>query len=200
MHLSTTRSPARHSRRSPVGLVLASVMLAACAVTASSLSALEAEKKPAAKKGPVSANIPGAKSASAPARGGAVVADLLQRRRAGIAKMFEGHYWLRGMSDGGAAKFAEAKLAGPFEFTNRSIFSQQPTTRTLYCVEGKLALMLSPTRTALIEIDHPKEGGERMIMRMNGYTPFECNKADYKPFPEVEQLRRQRRQALGHPD
>ncbi len=197
MHLPTTRSPVRHSRRSPVGLVLASVLLAACAVTGSPLSALEGDKKPAAKKGPGSATIPGAKSAGAPARAGAAVADLLQRRRVGIAKMFEGHYWLRGMIDGGAAKFAEAKLAGPFEFTNKSIFSQEPTIRTLYCVQGKLALMLSPTRTALIEIDHPKEGGERMILRMNNYTPFECSRADYKPFPEVVQLRTQRRRALN---
>jgi hypothetical protein len=182
-------------------LVLACLILAACAVTGAPLSALEGDQKPAPKKGPAKAAATGAKSATAPAEAVAAVPDLLQRRRQAIAVELEGHRWLRGLLAGGAAKIAEAKLAGPFEYTTKQWFSSETKTQTLYCAEVILALPLNPGKTALIRVEHPKEGGERMTMTMNTkFAPFECHKADYKPFPEIVQLRVQRRRALGNAD
>ncbi|HEV7409296.1 MAG TPA: hypothetical protein VGO01_12495 [Bradyrhizobium sp.] len=210
MHHPTTRAPAlarnpscstaSASRRSSGGLVLACVILAACAVTGSSLSALEGDQKPAPKKEPAKATVTGAKSAAAPAALLAAVPDLLQRRRQGIAEMLEGHYSIRGLLAGGAAKISEARLAGPFEYTTKSMFSSETKTQTLYCAEVKLALPLSPGTDVLVRVEHPAEGGERMVMTFSRYFPSQCGKVDWKPFPEIVQLRTQRRRALGNAD
>jgi hypothetical protein len=188
------------SRRSSGGLVLACLILAACAVTGSPLSALEGDQKPAAKNEPAKPTYPIVKPAPAPAALIAAVPDLLQRRRQGIAEMLEGHYSIRGLIAGGAAKISEARLAGPFEYTTKRMFSTETTTQTLYCAQVRLALPLSPGNTVLVRIEHPKEGGERMVMTFSRYSHFECHKVDWKPFPEIIQLRVQRRRALGNAD
>ncbi len=196
MHLSG-------SRRSSGGLVLSCLILAACAIASSPLSALEGDQKPAPKSNP-------AKPRAAPGSGtppaGAVTgnADLLQRRRRGIAENIEAHYYLRGMISGGAAKIVDAKLAGPFEdrVTDVHLFSPNVTsTATWYCVTAKLMVPIPSYPRAEIRVVHPPGGGERMTARISHVVEFpRCKNADYKPFPEMEQLRVQRRRALGHAD
>jgi hypothetical protein len=192
-------NPSR-SRRASGSLVLACLILAACAIASSPLSALEGDQKPAPKKEPAKPAVTGAKPAAAPAALIAAVPDLLQRRRQGIAEMLEADYSIRGLLAGGAAKISEAKLAGPFEYTTKSMFSSETTTQTLYCAEVKLALPLSPGTDVLVRVEHPKEGGERMVMTFGRYFPSQCGKVDWKPFPEIVQLRTQRRRALGNAD
>jgi hypothetical protein len=205
MHLPATRAPAlagnpSRSRRASGSLVLACLILAACAIASSPLSALEGDQKPAPKKEPAKLTFPIVKPAPAPAALIAAVPDLLQRRRQGIAEMLEADNSIRGLIAGGAAKISEASLAGPFEYTTKKMFSSETTTQTLYCAQVKLALPFSPGNTVLVRVEHPKEGGERMIMTFSRYSHFECHKVDWKPFPEIVQLRVQRRRALGNAD
>jgi hypothetical protein len=93
MHLPTrtpagARNPscstASTSRRSSGSLVLACVMLAACAIASSPLSALEGDQKRAPKSNPVKPRAATPGSGTTPASAGN--ADLLQRRRRGIAE------------------------------------------------------------------------------------------------------------------
>jgi hypothetical protein len=214
MHLPTTRAPAlacnpsrvtaSTSRRSSGGLVLACVILAACVIASSPLSALEGNQKPAPKGNPVKPRAAAPGSGTAPAGAAAGNADLLQRRRRGIAENIEAHYYLRGLISGGAAKIIDAKLAGPFEdtVTDRHLFSPNVTsTATWYCVTAKLMVPIPAYPRAEIRVEHPPEGGERMTARISHVVDFpRCKNADYKPFPEMEQLRVQRRRALGHAD
>jgi hypothetical protein len=182
------------------GLALTCLILAACAIASSPLSALEGDQKPAPKSEPAKPTYPIIKPAPAPAALIAAVPDLLQRRRQGIAEMLEGHYSIRGLIAGGAAKISEAQLAGPFEYTIKRMFSSETTTQTLYCAKVRLALPFSPGTDVLVRVEHPKEGGEKMVMTFSRYFPFECHKVDWKPFPEIIQLRVQRRRALGNAD
>jgi hypothetical protein len=179
--------------------VLACLIVAACAIASSPLSALE-DQKPAPKKEPAKPTFPIVKPAPPPAALIAAVPDLLQRRRQGIAEMLEADNSIRGLIAGGAAKISEAQLAGPFEYTTKKMFSSETTTQTLYCAQVRLALPFSPGNTVLVRVEHPKEGGERMVMTFSRYSHFECHKVDWKPFPEIIQLRMQRRRALGNAD
>ncbi|MHB8268034.1 hypothetical protein [Bradyrhizobium sp.] len=126
--------------------------------------------------------------------------DILQRRRRGIAAMLEGNLRYRGALLGGAGKIANAKLAGPFEHTYPRIFSATDTTVTLYCATATL-LPSGNEPSAVITVIHPPEGGERLMASISTLMlPHQCRNADFKPFPEMEQLRVQRRRALGHAD
>jgi hypothetical protein len=181
--------------------VLACLLLAACAVTGSPLSALEGDPKPAPKKEPAKPAVTRAKSATAPAGAVAAVPDLLQRRRRSIAEVLESHHYLRGMISGGAAKIVDARLAGPFEVTGKRFFWSETSTETMYCATAKLMVPIPSYPFALIRVEHPPEGGERMRARIGYAINYEeCRNVEYKPFPELEQLRVQRRRALGHAD
>ncbi len=190
-------------RSSPRGAVLACLILAACAVTGSSLSALEGDQKPAPKKGLAKAPVAGAKSTTAPAGAVAAVPDSAQRRRRSIAEMLEGNIYFRGAVDDGAPPLVEPKFAGPFDFTRKTgLFSWTTVTETLYCVSAGVKWSFVPTayRTAVIRAVKAAEG-ERLQAKIGiNYPPFECNRAEYKPYPEMEQLRAQRRRALGKAD
>ena len=172
--------------------------LAVAVFAASTASVPAQETRPTAKTGPARTSAAAAKPAVEIVR---VPSDNLQRRRRAIAESFEAHRWNRGLIAGGAAKIAEAGLAGPFEYTTKKMFSSETISQTLYCVKVRLDLPLAPPQIALIRVERPKEGGERMLMTMRvPGDPWECRKADYKPFPELAQLRTQRRRALGHAD
>jgi hypothetical protein len=204
MHLparapALARNPSR-ARRASGSLMLACLILAACAIASSPVSALEGDQKQAPKTEPAKPTFPIIKPAAAPAALIAAVPDLLQRRRQGIAEMLEADNSIRGLIAGGAAKISEAQLAGPFEYTTKKMFSSETTTQTLYCAQVRLALPLSPGNTVLVRVEHPKEGGERMVMTFSRYSHFECHKVAWKPFPEIIQLRVQRRRALGNAD
>ncbi len=114
--------------------------------------------------------------------------------------MLEGNLNYRGMLAGGAAKIVNAKLAGPFEHTYTGVFTGAKTTRTMYCVTATLVLPTNVAPIAVISVYHPPEGGERMTGTISSFLPRECQNADFKPFPEMEQLRVQRRRMLGHTD
>jgi hypothetical protein len=189
--------------RSWCGLALACLLLAGCAGAGASPSPLASEETSPPKADPAAALAAAAGSAAAST--GAVAADpaLLQRRRHDIAEMLEGNLVFRGILDDGAPKLTEAKLAGPFEYTYRSLFSSKTPTRTLYCASADVSVSFFPPvrRTALIRVQKTSGGPERL--RATGdlkYAPFECRDAKYGPFPEIEQLRAQRRKALGKTD
>lgn len=165
--------------------------------TASAPSVLAQETKPAAKAAPARTSAARAKPTVEIVR---LPSDILQRRRQGIAKILESNLNYRGMLAGGAAKIVNAKLAGPFEHTTTGLFSGAKFTRTLYCVTATLVLPLNADPIALITVHHPPDGGERMTGTISRFMPSECRNADFKPFPEMEQLRVQRRRALGHAD
>jgi hypothetical protein len=203
--------------------MLACLLLAASMVAASSTPSLAGDEKPAPKKGLAKAPVAGAKSAKAPVAGAksaktpvtgaksttapagvvAAVPDAVQRRRRAIAEMLEGNLYFRGLVDDGAPKLAEPKFAGPFDFTRKtSLFSSTTVTETLYCVSAGVKWSFVPTvyRTAVIRVVKVAEGERlRATIGLN-YPPFECNRAEYKPYPEMEQLRAQRRRALGKAD
>jgi hypothetical protein len=178
-------------------------MLAACAVTGSPLSALEGDQKPAPKKGLAKAPVAGAKSTTAPAGVVAAVPDPAQRRRRAIAEMLEGNLYFRGVVDDGAPTLVEPKFAGPFDVTKKTgLFSSTTVTETLYCVTSGVKWSFVPAvqRTAVIRVVKAAEG-ERLQAKISiNYTPFECNRAPYTPYAEMEQLRAQRRRALGKTD
>jgi hypothetical protein len=182
---------------------LACLILATCAVTGSPLSALEGDQKPAPKKGLAKAPAAGAKSTTAPAGVLAAVSDPVQRRRRAIAEMLEGNLYFRGVVDDGAPNLVEPKFAGPFEVTQRTgLFSSTTVTETVYCVSSGVKWSFVPAvkRTAVIRVVKVAEG-ERLQAKIGiNYPPFECNRAEYKPYPEMEQLRAQRRRALGKVD
>ena len=178
-----------------ISIPLAFLALAMSAAAAP--SALAQETKPAAKSAPASTGAARAKPTVEIIR---VPSDILQRRRLAIAKILEGNLNYRGALPGGAAKLVNAKLAGPFEDTTTGLFSGAKITRTLYCATATLVVPMPGGPTALIEVHHPPQGGERLSGRVSRFTPSECRNANFKPFPEMEQLRVQRRRALGYTD
>jgi hypothetical protein len=142
------------------------------------------------------------KSGTAPSGRVAANADVLQRRRQAIARMLEASFAFRGPLDDGAPRLVEAKLAGPFSYTQRSLFSPPVVIDSLYCAKSGVKVSIFPPayRSALIRVQN-SPAGERLNAKISlGATGRECYDADYKPFPEMEQLRTQRRRALGKAD
>jgi hypothetical protein len=180
--------------------ILIALGLGAVMLVASPPSVLANEPKPASKADPArtraATDRPQAKTVQSPA----LPPDILQRRRRGIAAMVERNLHYRGMLAGGAAKIVNAKLAGPIERTVTGIFSGAKTTLTLYCATATLVLPTNVAPIAMISVIHPPEGGERMTGTVSMFMPYQCKDADFQPFPEMEQLRVQRRRALGHAD
>lgn len=116
--------------------------------------------------------------------------------------MLEGNRnYFGGLLTGGAVKIVDAKLAGPFEYTYAGGFSGEKATRTKYCVTATLVAAMRAAPVADITVQYPPEGGERMVAGISHYgLPPACRNADFKPFPELEQLRAQRRRARGYED
>jgi hypothetical protein len=175
--------------------------LVAAVLAASALPVLANEPKPAPKATPATTKAAGAKPQAKTAGPAPAVPDLLQRRRRSIAEVLDSHHYLRGMISGGAAKIVDARLAGPFEVTGKRFFWSETSTETMYCATAKLMVPIPSYPFALIRVEHPPEGGERMRARIGYAINYEeCRNVEYKPFPELEQLRVQRRRALGHAD
>ncbi|HEV7409297.1 MAG TPA: hypothetical protein VGO01_12500 [Bradyrhizobium sp.] len=183
--------------------MLACLLLAASLVAASSTASLAGDEKPAPKAVPAKPRPAGAGSGTMPAAAPGGGGDVLQRRRRAIAQMLEGNFAFRGPLDDGAPRLVEAKLAGPFDYTHKtSLFSSTMVTETLYCASSGVKVSIFPPahRTALIRVLQAANG-ERLQATINlKYAPSECYRAEYKPFPEIEQLRTQRRRALGKAD
>jgi hypothetical protein len=213
-HFSRPPTPGRSSRRR----VLACLLMTAAAFAVSSAFALEGEQKPAAKTNPGAAaksnpesaakgkparpGADGAKSAVAAIGAATANGDLLQRRRAEIARMLEGHLVYRGGILGDGAKLLGPKIAGPFERTRRrSLFSSTITPETLYCVSAEVVLPLRVVADTLVIIEKTADGREKFEGKIYiTKVPQECLHADFKPFPEMEQLRAKRRLSMGKTD
>ena len=194
-YLSCPPTPGRSSR----GLVLACLLMTVAALAASSPFALANEQKPAAKAKP---GADGAKSAVAAIGAATANGDLLQRRRQEIARMLEGHLVYRGGILGDGAKLLGPKIAGPFERNRRrSLFSSTITPEILYCVSAEVVLPLRVVADTLVIIEKADDGREKFEGKIYiTKVPQECLHADFKPFPEMEQLRAKRRLSMGKND
>jgi hypothetical protein len=194
-YLSCATAPGRSSRR----LALACLLMTVAALAVPSPVALASEQKPAAKAKP---GADGAKSAVAAIGAATANGDLLQRRRQEIARMLEGHLVYRGGILGDGAKLLGPKIAGPFERNRRrSLFSSTITPETLYCVSAEVVLPLRVVADTLIIIEKTDDGREKFEGKIYiTKVPQECLHADFKPFPEMEQLRAKRRLSMGKTD
>jgi hypothetical protein len=207
-HFSRPAAPT--SGRWSRGLVLARLLMTAAALAVSSGFALAIEQKPAAKGAPESAakaspakpGADGARSGVAAIGAATANGDLLLRRRQEIARMLEGHLVYRGGLLGDGAKLVGPKIAGPFErIRRRSLFSSTLTPEILYCVSAEVVLPLRVVADTLIIIEKTAEGREKFEGKIYTTTvPQECLHADFKPFPEMEQLRAKRRLSMGKTD
>jgi hypothetical protein len=187
-----------------IGLALTCLLLAGCAGAGGS-STLASGEDPRPKPDPVQAQAAAAGPEAALAE--AVSADpvVLKRRRQAIAQMLEGNVAFRGiLLEREAPKISDAKLAGPFERRQRkNLFSSEIITRTLYCATAGVGIGFLPRvwRTALIEVNKGINGSERLVATIDlKYYPPECGGAKFEPFPELEQVRAQRRRSLGMTD
>lgn len=116
--------------------------------------------------------------------------------------MLEGHLVYRGGILGDGAKLLGPKIAGPFERNRRrSLFSSTITPETLYCVSAEVVLPLRVVADTLIIIEKTDDGREKFEGKIYiTKVPQECLHADFKPFPEMEQLRAKRRLSMGKTD
>lgn len=92
------------------------------------------------------------------------------------------------------------KLAGPFQYTQRTtLFTNETRIDTLYCASAQLdVLSLIPAiKNAVIRVVSSGNGSERLIATIPNRYVAQCANVNYGPFPELEQLRTQRRKALG---
>ena len=183
-------------------LVLACLLMTVAALAASPPFALASEQKSAAKANPAKPGADGAKSAVAAIGVATANGDLLQRRRQEIARMLEGHLVYRGGVIGDGAKLLGPKIAGPFERNRRrSLFSSTITPEILYCVSAEVVLPLRVVADTLVIIEKTDDGREKFEGKIYITTvPQECLHADFKPFPEMEQLRAKRRLSMGKTD
>ena len=122
---------------------------------------------------------------------------LLQRRRQAIAEMLEALPAYRNIF---WAQLIDAKLAGPLEHTDRSIFTTASRTSTIYCASAGYSVLglPSPPRIAVIRVTRLSNGFERLESSSAGI--FICNNPNYGPFPELEQARAERRKRMGKSD
>jgi len=122
---------------------------------------------------------------------------LLQRRRQAIAEMLEALPAYRNIF---WAQLIDAKLAGPFEHTDRSIFTTASRTSTIYCASAGYSVLGVPTipRIAMIRVSRLSNGFEHLEATSPGILT--CSNANYGPFPELEQARAERRRRMGKSD
>jgi hypothetical protein len=185
----------RISKRPAAALTLACLLVVGCARVASSAPAND--EKSAAKDGA---------AVKQPAKLGLVATVVptnpvvLQRRRLAIARMLEASFPYRTLFEVG---LKNAKLAGPFQYNNIvSLFPTATRTDTLYCASAQLGVfsLIPVSKNAVIRVVPSGNGSERLIATIPNRYTAQCANANYGPFPELEQLRTQRRKALGKAD
>jgi hypothetical protein len=195
--------PSRLARtRALSGLVLACLLLAGCVTSGDGASPTAGEENASPKSDPAAAQA--AAAAPGAGSGSAVSTDpvVLQRRRQAIARTLEESFVYRTAFD---VKLIDTKIAGPLSYVTRSLFSASTQTETIYCVTAELDIPWIHTlsRTTVIRVKKASDGSEllRAATGINN-TPSECRGMgrSYGPFPEMEQLRAQRRKAMGKTD
>jgi hypothetical protein len=113
-----------------------------------------------------------------------------QKVRLAIARLLEGHIFYRSIISGGAPRLGDPKISVPFEKTD---FAGLPYFQ--YCVSASLLPFSFLPKSALITVSQQPDGQMRFTTSMNRYGGT-CSTAD-QPFPEFEQVRNQRRKAMG---
>jgi hypothetical protein len=131
-----------------------------------------------------------------------------QNLRMVIATFLESQRKFRRYDDDGAPKLVKAGIAGPAQF--KAMFSNKPPI-TIYCIQVDLIMTnhnLWATHDPLeAYVTFPPsengkqriEGEVRSMDRLNTVSD-KCSRAPFIPFPELEQIRAKRRQALGKAD
>ena len=197
------RSTASVNGRALSALAMACLFLAGCASPGAVSSPLASDQNPPAKAD--AAMRPASDAGTGVGPSSAVAQDtvLLQRRRQAIAEMLEGNIAYRTLLD---VKLTDAKLAGPYVVVSRNLFSGSAYEDRYYCATANLDLPYWPLpypRTAVVRVK-PAENGSENLRAAIGLSspPSECSARtiNYVPFPEMEQLRARRRQALGKAD
>jgi len=190
--------------RSLTGLVLGCLLLAGCASAGGSPSPVAGEPSLSPKADPAAQTAAGPEAKLAHAAAVAAADPvILQRRRQTIARMLEDSIAYRTILD---VKLIDAKIAGPLAYSMKGLFSSTWTEPiTIYCVTAQLDIPWFHTfrRTSVIRVKKADDGSE-VLRAATGINqePSECSGTDrgYLPFPEMEQLRAARRQALGKSD
>jgi hypothetical protein len=119
---------------------------------------------------------------------------LLQRRRQAIAEMLEVQPAYRNIF---WAQLIDAKLSAPFEHTYKSQFTTGSRTQTIYCASARYNVLGLPI-PAVIRVTRLSNGFEKL--EAESPTIFECEDANYGPFPELERARAERRKRMGKSD
>jgi hypothetical protein len=125
-----------------------------------------------------------------------------------IATFLERQERFRKYDDDGAPKLVKASIAGPAEFTPK-FSGKRPIS--IYCVQvdlimtNRILFITHDVLKAIITFPPGENGGQRIegkvwsAGRLDS-APAACNPVPFTPFPEPEQLRTQRRRALGKAD
>jgi hypothetical protein len=185
-------------------LALAGLLLVGCASPGAVSSPLASGQNPPAKADADMTPAAGTGTRTGVGPSSAVAQDpvLLQRRRQSIAEMLEGNLAYRLLD----VKLTDAKLAGPYVVVSRNLFSGSTYEDRYYCVTANLNLFYLPfpyPRTAVVRVKQAENGSENLRAAIGlNRPPSECSARtiNYVPFPEMEQLRARRRQALGKTD
>jgi len=135
----------------------------------------------------------------------AAVPTASQNVRMTIATFLEGQPRFRKFDDDGAPKLVNAKIAGPILGLRKSV-PEQP----VYCVQVDLILtnrilwVTGDELDAVITFIASEDGGVRIQGQVTSVSGRQglptCNNMPYTPVPELEQVRAQRRRALGKAD
>jgi hypothetical protein len=174
--------------------MLACLLLAGCVTSGETPSPTASDQNALPKAEPAVARSADALPAT-PARVVPASPEMLRKRKI-IAEMFEETFYFRTIYN---VKLSNATLAGPIEYTSRSILTAASSTSTYYCVSAQLDLALIPiVKTAMLQVRPSSSGYERL--QLSSSSPLVCGNATFVPFPELEQARAQRRKALGKTD
>lgn len=203
---ASTRMPARSTAsvngRALSALAMACLFLTGCASPGAVSSPVASDQNPPAKVDAAMTRAAGTGTGTGVGPSGAVAQDpvLLQRRRQAIAEMLEGNITYRTLFD---VKLTDAKLAGPYVVVHRNLFSGSAYEDRYYCARANLDIWPIPyPRTAVVRVKQAENGSEYLRAAIGvSSPPSECSGiTNYVPFPEMEQLRARRRQALGKAD
>jgi len=88
-------------------------------------------------------------------------------------------------------------LSAPFEHTYKSLFTTASRTQTIYCASARYSVLGLPI-PVVIRVTRSSNGFANLEARSPGI--FECDDANYGPFPELEQARAERRKRMGKSD
>jgi hypothetical protein len=113
-----------------------------------------------------------------------------QKVRLAIARILDESDAWGGIIDGGAPRIGESKIRGPLERTDPTGFPYLE-----YCASAAILPFTVFPKSALITV-RQQPGGQTRVKASISRSGVTCTGAD-QPFPEFEQVRNQRRRAMG---